>query len=50
MSDVELLFSITDIHFFHGAISLVSQGFLIIEASRSHSIRHTILGRSPLDE
>jgi len=50
ISDVELLCSITDIYFFHGAISLVGQGFLIIEASQSHLIRHTILGRAPLDE
>jgi hypothetical protein len=26
------------------------QGLLIIEASRSHSNRHTTLGRTPLDE
>jgi hypothetical protein len=29
---------------------LVGQGFLIIEASQSHSFRHTTLGRTPLDE
>ena len=29
---------------------LEGQGFLIIEASRSHSIGHTTLGRIPLDE
>jgi hypothetical protein len=29
---------------------LDGQGFLIIEASRSHSIGHTTLGRTPLDE
>ena len=29
---------------------LEGQGFLIIEASRSHSIGHTTLGRTPLDE
>ena len=29
---------------------LVGQGLLIVEASRSHSIRHTTLGRMPLDE
>jgi hypothetical protein len=29
---------------------LVGQGLLIIEASRSHSFRHTTLGRTPLDE
>jgi hypothetical protein len=28
----------------------VGQGFLIIEASRSHSFRHTAFGRTPLDE
>jgi hypothetical protein len=29
---------------------LVDQGILIIEDSRSHSFRHTSLGRTPLDE
>jgi len=29
---------------------LVGQGLLIIEISRSHSIRHATLGRTPLDE
>jgi hypothetical protein len=29
---------------------LMGQGLLIIEASRSHSIRHTTLGRTPLNE
>jgi hypothetical protein len=29
---------------------LIGQGLLIIEASRSHSGRHTTLGRAPLDE
>jgi hypothetical protein len=29
---------------------LVDQGLLIIETSRSHSVRHTTLGRTPLDE
>jgi hypothetical protein len=28
----------------------VGQGIFIIEASRSHSVRHTTLSRSPLDE
>jgi hypothetical protein len=30
--------------------ALVGLGLLIIEASRSHSVRHTTLGRTPLDE
>jgi len=36
----------------HGATAPppVNQGFLLIEDSRSHSSRHTILGRTPLDE
>jgi hypothetical protein len=35
-----------DLIFFSVAqYSLVGQGFLIIEASRSHSVRHTIIGR-----
>jgi hypothetical protein len=29
---------------------LVGQGLLIIEASRSHSFRHSTFGRTPLDE
>jgi hypothetical protein len=29
---------------------IVGQGFLTVEASRSHSFRHTTLGRAPLDE
>jgi len=29
---------------------LVSHGLLIIRAARSHSVRHTTLGRNPLDE
>jgi len=28
----------------------VGHGLLIIEASQSHSVRHTTLGRTPLDE
>jgi hypothetical protein len=28
----------------------VDQGLLVIEASRSHTIRHSTLGRDPLDE
>jgi hypothetical protein len=30
--------------------ALVGQGFLIIVASRSHPVRHAILGGTPLDE
>ena len=33
-----------------GQEPLVGQGLLIIEASRSHSVIHTTLGRTPLDE
>jgi len=29
---------------------LAAQNLLLIEASQSHSIRHTTLGRTPLDE
>ena len=36
--------------FFCRATALVGQGLLIIEASRSHSVTHTTLGRIPLDE
>jgi hypothetical protein len=41
---------ITPIFFFIARQPLVDQGLLIIEASRSHSIRHTTLGKTPLDE
>ena len=34
----------------NGATALVGQGLLIIEDSRSHSVRHTKLGRTPLEE
>jgi hypothetical protein len=38
-------------HFFPMAQQLpVDQGLLIVEASRSHSVRHSTLGKSPLDE
>ena len=42
-------------HFGHachrnGKPTLVSQGLLISEAIRSHSVRHTTVGRTPLDE
>jgi hypothetical protein len=33
----------------NGTTALVGVGLLIIDASRSHSVRHTTLGRSPLD-
>jgi hypothetical protein len=51
--DMELLVP-SDIHsgvslFSLGSIPLVGQG-LIIDASRSLSIRHSTLGRTPLDE
>jgi hypothetical protein len=36
--------------FFLARPPLVGQGLLIIEALRSHSGRHTTLGRTPLDE
>jgi hypothetical protein len=36
--------------FYYGATALVAQGLLIIEDSRSHSVKHTTLGRNPLDE
>ena len=29
---------------------LMDQGLLIIEASRPHSVTHTALGKTPLDE
>jgi hypothetical protein len=31
-------------------LPLVGHGLLIIEASWSHAVRHTTLGRAPLDE
>ena len=38
------------INFFHGLIYLVGLGFPIGEVLRSHSGRHTTLGRTPLGE
>jgi hypothetical protein len=38
------------IHFFMAQKALVGQGCLIIEASWSHSVSHTTLVRTPLDE
>jgi len=34
----------------YGWTALVSQGFLVVQVSRTHSIRHTTFGRTPLDE
>jgi len=36
--------------FCHDATPLVGQGLLIVEDTRSHTVRHTTLGRTPLDE
>jgi hypothetical protein len=36
--------------FYHGATALVGQGLLIIEGPWSPSLRHTTVGRTPLDE
>ena len=36
--------------FFHGTTALSGPVLLIIEASHSRSVRHTTLGRTPLDE
>jgi len=36
--------------FFMARQPLVDQGLLIVKASRSHWVRHTTLGRTPLDE
>jgi hypothetical protein len=41
---------ILQIFFYLGATTIVGQGHLIIEASRSHSVMHTTLGRTLLDE
>ena len=38
------------IFFYHDATPLESQGLLIVEDTRSHTVRHTTLGRTPLDE
>ena len=35
---------------FHGSTALLDLGFFVVEVSRSHSIRHTTLGRTPLDD
>jgi len=42
--------SVRRIFFFMAQQPLVGQGLLLIGASRSHSIRHTALGRNPLDK
>jgi hypothetical protein len=34
---------------FHGPRALVGQSLLLDEVSRSHSVRHTTFGRTPLD-
>jgi hypothetical protein len=36
--------------FFYGRTPLVGLGILIIEVSRTHSHRYTIIGRIPLEE
>ena len=35
---------------FHGSATLVGRGNFIVEVSKLHSIRHTTVGRIPLDE
>jgi hypothetical protein len=41
----------THIYFFFFSLQpLVAQGLLLIEASQSQSVRHTTLGRTPLDK
>ena len=42
--------STSSFFFYHGSTDQVGQGLLIIEASLSNSIRHTTMGRAPLDE
>lgn len=42
-------FNITGI-FFYDMTLLLGQGLLVIEASRSHSVRHATFGRTLLDE
>ena len=37
-------------YFFHGTTALSGPGLLIIQASHSHSVRRTTLGRTSLDE
>ena len=36
--------------FYSDTTAPVGQGLLIVEDSRSHSVKHTTLGRTPLDE
>jgi hypothetical protein len=47
---VRYLLSDAFIIFFHASTALVGLCLLIVEVSRSHSFRHTTLGRTPLDE
>ena len=35
---------------FHGSTALVDLGLFVVEVSRSHSIRHRTLGRTPPDD
>ena len=43
--------SCTVVNFFpHGSTTLVGLGLFIVDFSRTHSVRHITLGRTPLDE
>ena len=45
----EVIFIKIPVFFYRGTKTLVGQGLLIMEDSWLHSIRHTTLGRTPLD-
>ena len=36
--------------FFYDSTTLVEPGPLLVEVPRSHCVRHTTLGRTPVDE
>jgi hypothetical protein len=39
-----------EVYSFYGSTALVSHGLLTLQVSRTHSVRHTTLDRTPLDE
>ena len=47
---IHLIAKISFTAIFHGATAIMGQGFFIIDTSRSHSGRHTIFYRTPLDQ
>jgi hypothetical protein len=44
------IFLITPSFFFNDSTNLVDPGVLLVEVPRSHCVRRTTLGRTPVDE